>query len=296
MPIILHIYILCDRISYDITYSHSAHYILQNIENNCFRVRWCWGPGIWGSLTKFILCTKRSKFCTRIHYKTRHAGPAAIDAVKAGAPIEKGNRASKADAIIFLLGRKAAAKAGKTEWQAIVDGTAEWSKFGGTQAQKNAAIKAVKAGAPTENKGVASKNSALMWAFSGENKSAHSAWAQRATAGTAIRKKGTYTSSVAKKNKTFSQPIATHSHECKNPSCRQLVKITSKMDKGREFPNLTHGCLVTNGNVGGLVNHLCSTCHQTGRVCKNKVCRGLKCTRSRPDCTHLHDGSGTPRK
>lgn len=27
LPIILHIHILCDRISYDITYSHTVHYI-----------------------------------------------------------------------------------------------------------------------------------------------------------------------------------------------------------------------------------------------------------------------------
>ena len=38
----------------------------------------------------------------------------AIEAFKVGAPIETGNRAFKADATIFLLGRKAAAKAEKT--------------------------------------------------------------------------------------------------------------------------------------------------------------------------------------
>ena len=56
---------------------------------------------------------------------------AAIEAVKAGAPVESGNHASKADAIIFLLGRKAAAQAGKTRWLVIVEGAAQSRKLGG---------------------------------------------------------------------------------------------------------------------------------------------------------------------
>ena len=134
--------------------------------------------------------------------------------------------------------------------------------------------------------------------FFGGNKSAYSTWAQRATAGEAIRKKAldkgqplaTKAAGVIKRTKTFSQTIATHSHQCKHPSCRLPAKMSSKMDKGREVPGLSHRCLVTNGQVGGLGNHLCSTCHRTGLVCRDKVCRGVKCTRSRPDCAHLHDG------
>ena len=46
---------------------------------------------------------------------------AAIEAVNAGAPSESGNSASKADAMIFMLGRKAAAQAGKTwQWSTIM--------------------------------------------------------------------------------------------------------------------------------------------------------------------------------
>jgi len=87
----------------------------------------------------------------------------AIEAVKAGAPIETGNRASKADATIFMLGRKVLAKAGKTGWPTIVDGATESRKLG----YKTAAAEAVKAGAPTQNNGGAS---AMMWCFSRGNK------------------------------------------------------------------------------------------------------------------------------
>lgn len=158
-----------------------------------------------------------------------------------------------------------------------MDGVAESRKLCGKLGQENLVIAAAKGGAPTEKKGWVSNKSALTWAFSGGNKSAHSTWAQRTTAATAIIRKGsdkgqalaTKAAGVAKKTKAFSQPIATHSHECKDPSCRQPVKITSKMNRGKQFPNLLHRCLATNGNVGGLVNHLCSTCHRTGLVCKD---------------------------
>ena len=222
-------------------------------------------------------------------------------AIEARAPIETGNRASKADAIISLLGHKAAAKAGKTGWPAIVDSAVESRKLG----SKTSAIRAVKAGAPTQKNGGASKKSAMIWKMSGGNKSSFSTWAQRATAATAVTKKGsekgqslaTKASSVARSTKAVSAHIATHSHECKHPGCRHPVKITSKMVGGREYPNLNHRCLETNGvMVGGLKYHLCSTSHRTGLVCKDRICRSLKCTSSRPDCVHLHDGSGIQRK
>ena len=160
---------------------------------------------------------------------------AAIEAVKAGAPIETGNRASKADAIIFKLGRKVAARAGKTGWAAIVDGAAGSRKLGGTQAQKSAAIEAVKAGAPIQKNGGASKKSTIIWSLSGRNQSTPSTWAQRAAAATVASKKGNdkglplalKASGLARKTKAFSDPIATYSHECKHPSCRHPAKITS---------------------------------------------------------------------
>jgi len=186
-----------------------------------------------------------------------------------------------------------------------VDGAAESRKLGGTQEQKNAAIAAAKTGAPIEKRGGVSNKSSIMWAFSGGNKSAHSTWAQRATAGTALMSKGRSkgqplgikAASVVAKTKTFSQPIATHSHECKDPSCRQPVKIKPKTQpSGKQSINMNHRCLATKSFVGGLAWHLCSMCHKTGLVCRDKVCRGLQCTTSRSDCAHLHDGSGTPRK
>ena len=129
--------------------------------------------------------------------------------------------------------------------------------------------------------------------------STSSTWAQREIAGRVALAKGRglgkKVSGVARSTKAFEEPIATHSRECKHLGCRHPIKISAKMIGGREYPNMNHTCLVTNGVVGGLIHHLCSTC-QTGRVCKDNVCRGLKCTRSRPDCAHLHDGSGTQRK
>jgi len=90
---------------------------------------------------------------------------AAIEAVRAGAPVESGNRACKPGAIIFVLGRKAAAKAGKTGWLAIVDGAAESRKLDNKLGQKSATTEAVKAGAPIEKKEGASKKSTMMWSF-----------------------------------------------------------------------------------------------------------------------------------
>jgi len=91
---------------------------------------------------------------------------AVIEAAKAGAPIETGDRASKASAMIWILGHKTAAKAGRTGWQAIVDCAAKPRKLGGTQCQKTP-IEAVKAGVPITKGGGVSKTSATMWLFSG---------------------------------------------------------------------------------------------------------------------------------
>jgi len=167
--------------------------------------------------------------------------------------------------------------------------------------QKSAVTKAVKAGAPIKKNGGASKKCTMSWAFSGGNKSTSSTWAQCETAAKVALAKGhglgTKASGVAKSTKAFKELIATHSHECKHPDCRHLIKISTKTIGGTGYPNMSHQCLATNGTlVGGLMHYLCSTCHQTGRMCKDKVCRGLKCSRSRPDCAHLHDGSCTPRK
>jgi len=92
---------------------------------------------------------------------------AAIKAVKAGAPAESGNKSSKADAIIFLLGRSAVAKAGTTGWQAYVEGALQsrkrGGKLGGKRAQENAAFEAVKAGAPAESGNKSSKADAIIF-------------------------------------------------------------------------------------------------------------------------------------
>ena len=160
---------------------------------------------------------------------------AAIEAVKAGAPAASGNSASKTDAIIFLLGHKAAAKAGKTGWQAYVEGAAQSRKLGGKLGQKSAAIEAVKAGAPAESGG-ASKQSTMMWTFSGGSKSSSSTWAEReATATVALikgRALGAKNSAAARAIESFVHPIATHLHECMDPECRHPVKLKSHYKKG----------------------------------------------------------------
>ena len=150
-----------------------------------------------------------------------------------------GNSASKADAIIFMLGLKAAAKAGKTGWQAI-EATATVAREIVLATQNAAAARAIVA---------------------------------------------------------FEHPIATHSHECMDLECRRPVKLTSHYKKGRMYANFTHVCLAQKNNkTKGLAKHLCSTCHQTGMICKDAVFRYPKCSTSKQGCAHLHDGSGIPRK
>ena len=141
--------------------------------------------------------------------------------------------------------------------------------------------------------------------FGGGGKSADGTWAQRVTKATATMEKGRSlgrplalkASNLSKKAKSFSQPISTHSHECKDPSCRQPIKISLKLQaSGKQDINMNHECLATKKMKSGLSNHLCSTCHKLGLDCRDKVWRGLRCATNKPVCAHLHDGSGKPRK
>ena len=185
-----------------------------------------------------------------------------------------------------------------------MEGAAQARKLGGKlgskQAHKVAVIEAVKAGAPAESRGV-SKQSVMIWQFSGGSKSSSSTWAEReATATVAIktgRALGTHNYSAATAIEAFEHPIATHSHECMDPECRRPVKLTSHYKKNRMYTNFTHRCLAKKNNtVNGLANHLCSTCHQTGMICRDTVCRYPKCSTSKRGCAHLYDGPGIPRK
>jgi len=83
--------------------------------------------------------------------------------------------------------------------------------------------------------GGVSKTSAIMWGFFGGSKSVDSTWAQCAANAIASMEKGrsrggqaggpknhhlaTKASILAYKTKSFSHPISTHSHECKDPNC-----------------------------------------------------------------------------
>jgi len=79
--------------------------------------------------------------------------------------------------------------------------------------------------------------------FSGGNKSSSSTWAQRETTAKVAITKGKALAGLTRSHNAFKQPIATHSHECKHPDCRHPVKISTKIQNGREFPGCTHKCL-----------------------------------------------------
>ena len=119
-----------------------------------------------------------------------------------------------------------------------------------------------------------------MWNFGGGGKSAGSTRAQRITTATANIAKGrnrgqtlgTKASTLANRTKTFNQPIATHSRECKHSSCRQPTKITPILRaSGKQSFNLMHCCQATKEVAAGFAKHLCSTCHRTGFDCQDKV-------------------------
>ena len=232
----------------------------------------------------------------------------AIEAVKAGAPAVSGGKSSPSDAIIFKLGRSAVAKAGTTGWpayqQAALEsrkkggekGRKKGGKKGGQQSQRNTAAKAVTAGASTASEG-GSKKSAMVYLLSGSDKSPATTWTEREDLAWTIRKKGGDSRAADTRIEAMALPIATHSHECIELQCRRPVEICSKFVKGKMYTTFSHRCPVNKGKiVDGFGKHMCSTCHQTGRVCKDAICRYSKCSTSTSACAHLHDGSGIPRK
>ena len=225
---------------------------------------------------------------------------AAIEAVKAGAPDAGGGKSSKADAIIYLLGRSAVAEAGTTGWEAYVEGASNGrkrgSKRGGKRAQKNARDEAVRAGAPTESGG-GSKSAGILLLLSGGSKSSTLTWTERVDVAHTKMLQGGTTFATNTRRAAMALPIATHSHECMQQQCRRPVKMTQQFKKGRWYQNFHHHCVAKKGKtVNGLSKHICSSCHQMARICKDAKCRYPKCSTGKSGCAHLHDGSCSPRK
>ena len=221
---------------------------------------------------------------------------AAVEAVKAGAPAESGNKSSKADAIIYLLGRRAVVEAGTTGWEAYVEGALQGRKRGGTRVHKNARVEAVKAGAPSESGG-GSKKAGMDHLMSGGSNSSTLTWTERVDLAHTKRLKGGTTHATNMRIAAMARPIATHSHECMERKCRQPVKMTQQFKNGRWYQNFNHHCHAKKrASVNGLGKHMCSSCHQTARICKAAKCQYPKCSTGKSGCAHLHDGSCPPRK
>jgi len=137
----------------------------------------------------------------------------------------------------------------------------------------------------------------MVWILSGGSKSSSSTWDERETLAKAASETGAKKFAAAKRIEALALPIATHSHECAEPQCRRPVKLVTKYTGGRMYTNFVHACMANKSKtVNGLGKHLCSSCHQTARTCKDAICRYTKCSTSKPGCAHLHDGSGIPRK
>ena len=122
-------------------------------------------------------------------------------------------------------------------------------ELGGKQSQKNAAIEAVKAGAPAVSGNSASKTDAVILRLGG-GKSSSSSWAEREAAATVARQTGqalgSKNAAAARNIQSFEHPIATHSHECMEPQCRQPVKMMTQYKNGRMYTNFHHKCRAQN--------------------------------------------------
>jgi len=208
----------------------------------------------------------------------------------------KDNGRVLAEAIIYQLGRSAVVKAGTTGWEAYVEGAFEGRKRGGKRTQENAAVEAVKAGAPAESGG-GSKTAGIVHKLSGGSQSSTLTWAQRVDFAHAMRLKGGTTFAANTRSAAMALPIATHSHECMVQQCRRPVQMVQQFKSGRWYQNFSHNCVAKEGKkVFGLGKHICSSCHQMAHTCKDAKCRYSKCSTSKPGCAHLHDGSCSPRK
>jgi len=142
-----------------------------------------------------------------------------------------------------------------------------------------------------------SMKSSMVYLFLGGGKSTAGTWTEREDLARAVRKKAGANQAAARRIEAMALPIATHSHECMEPQCRRPVQILSKFVNGKMYTTFSHRCPVNKGKlVDGLGKHMCSTCHQTGRACKDAICRYSKCSTSKAACAHLHDGSDILRK
>jgi len=177
-----------------------------------------------------------------------------------------------------------------------VEGALKGCKRGGKRAQKNARVEAVKAGAPSESGG-GSKKAGMVHILSGGSKSSTLTWAERVDLPHTKRLEGRTTFATNTRSAAMALPIATHSHECTEQQCRRPVKLVQRFQKGRWYSNFHHHCVAKESKtVNGLSKHMCSSCHQTARICKDAKCRYPKCSTGKSGCAHLHDGSCPPRK
>jgi len=210
--------------------------------------------------------------------------------IKAGAPDVGGGKSSPSDALIFRLGRSAVAKAGTTGWQAYQQAALDARKQGGKKSLHNAAIAAVKAGAPDVGGGKSSSSDASIFRLGG-GKSTAGSWTQHEDLARTAMKKGGANKAAITRAAGMVEPIATHSHECAEPLCRRPVKLATHFIAGKWYFYLQHWCPVTGTNAKGWGKHMCRTCHQTSRVCQDAICKYSKCSQTRAVCAHLHDGS-----
>jgi len=189
-----------------------------------------------------------------------------------------------------MLARSTVARQGTTGWPAYQEAARKGVRKGGQKAQRDAAVEAVKAGAPDVGGGKSSCKDAVIFRLGG-GKSTAGLWTQRQDLARTAMKKGGANQAANTRAVGMAQPIATHSHECVQPLCRRPVQLAKHFTKGKWYFYLQHRCPLTGKNAKGWGKYMCRTCHQTGLVCKDAICKYSKCSKAKAVCAHLHDGS-----
>jgi len=209
---------------------------------------------------------------------------ARIGAVFCGAPLNAAGQASDTVGLDYLLMGGARGTRSLTWRQKL-------KMKGGEASQGVARASAAFVGAPVDAEtGQASARAGVLYALAGGMEGcAGKSWTQIEAKGDKRRKEGLKAGTTTAVGNHRQAALAEHhSHICKSSRCDK--RCTPSMDANGKL-RIVHTCtdpFKSANRPAGLANHICRKCHQSGIVCRTKVCSYCPCATPRNVCSHLH--------
>jgi len=215
---------------------------------------------------------------------------ARIGAVFCGAPVNAAGQASNAAGLACLLMGGARGTRSLT-WRQNKDGVQKIKAKGSATQQTVLRGGAAFFGAPVDAEtGQASARAGLLYSLTdGMEGCAGKPWTQIEAEGDKRHKKGQTTGTTTMVANHHQTALAEHhSRICKSSRCDK--RCTPSTDASGQV-RIVHTCIDpfrSTSRCHGLGNHICRQCHQSGIVCRTKVCSHRPCATPNKVCRHLH--------